>query len=309
MTEPRDPPDSDELAELLAEVRRIDVQSSRLVNTVLAGGYTSVFRGSGLEFDHVREYVEGDDPRSVDWNVTARVGRPFVKTYHDERELTVVFALDLSASMEGGYGPWSARQIAARICAVLALAAIRNDDKVGFLAFSDRVDAWIPPKKGAGHALRIIRDCLALPGSGRGSDLVPPLQLVSRVLHRRAVVFLVSDFLATGWARALRPCARRHEVIAVRLLAPELEPDAAAGLVRIRDPETGRACLVDWSSRRVREAYAERVAAWRQRTEDELARDGVDRMDVPIPRVRIKDPVARPILKFFRMRKARGAKR
>ncbi len=304
----REPPDPDELTELLAEVRRIDVQSRRLVDTVLAGGYTSVFKGAGLELDHVREYVEGDDPRHVDWNVTARVGRPFVKTYHDERELTVVFALDLSASMDGGYGPWSARRIAARVCAVLALAAIRNDDKVGFVAFDEGIEEWVPPKKGAGHALRIVRDCLVRRGRGHGSDLAPPLELLSRVLRRRAVVFLISDFLATGWSPALRPCARRHEVIAVRLLAPELEPDARAGLVRVRDPETGRAALLDWSSRRVREAYAARVAAWRTRTEDELARDGVDRMDVPIPRERVKDPVARPILKFFRMRQARGAK-
>src|SRR6187399_439244 len=169
-----------ELTELLKEVRRIEVQSRRLVTSVMAGGYTSVFRGSGVEFDDVREYVEGDDPRSVDWNVTARVGRPFVKKYVDERELTVLFLLDLSASMTGGFGPWSARQTAARVCACLALSATRNGDKVGMVAFSDRVDRYVPAQKGVGHALRIVRDALALPGTSKTSDPVPALEFVSK---------------------------------------------------------------------------------------------------------------------------------
>ena len=302
-----------ELAELLAEVRRIDVQSHRLVNNVLAGGYSSVFRGAGLEFDTVREYEEGDDPRSVDWNVTARVGRPFVKTFVDERELTVLFALDLSASMGGGFGVWSARQTAARVCACLALAAIRNNDKVGLVAFSEGVDKYVAPAKGVGHGLRIVRDCLALRGRGRGTQIAPALEFVSRVVRRRAVVFLVSDFLGGGWRDTLNICARRHDVIAVRLLAPELLPPAslsrAAGLLRVRDPETGAEAVLDWRSRKVRSAYADRVTAWREETEDDLNRAKVDRMDVPITRHLDKDMVARPILKFFRMREMRGAKR
>ena len=298
-----------ELAELLAEVRRIDVQSSRLVTQLMAGEYSSVFRGSGLEFEGVREYEEGDDPRSVDWNVTARMGRPFVKTYVDEREQTVLFALDLSGSMAGGFGFWSARQTAARVLACLALSAIRNNDKVGLVAFSEGVDRYVPPNKGVGHVLRIVRDCLALKGGGPGTDLAPPLEFVSRVVRRRAVLFLVSDFLADGWQHALSLCARRHDLIAVRLLTPELTPPEGAGLTRLRDPETGRATVVDWASRRVREEYAARVAAWRTRTTEELRRTGVDVMDVPISRARDTDLVARPILRFFRMRELRGAKR
>jgi len=297
-----------ELQELLEEVRRIDVLSRRLVNDVLAGGYTSVFRGAGLEFESVREYVEGDDPRKIDWNVTARMGRPFVKTYVEEREQTVLFLLDLSASMTGGFSHWSARQMAARIAACLALSAVRNDDKVGLIAFSEQVDKYVPPKKGVGHGLRIVRDCLALPGSSAKTDVAPALEFASRVIGRHAIVFVVSDFLTDGWQHALSLCARRHDVVAVRMLVPELTPPAT-GLLRVRDPESGREHVIDWRSRRVRAAYVERVAAWRSRTEDGLRRARVDLMDVDVPRGRDIDAVARPIVRFFRMREQRGAKR
>ncbi|MHC4953550.1 MAG: DUF58 domain-containing protein [Planctomycetota bacterium] len=297
-----------ELAELIEEVRRIDVQARRLVTDVMAGGYTSAFRGSGIEFDHVREYVEGDSPRMIDWNVTARMGRPFVKTYVDERELTVLFLLDLSASMAGGFSVWSARQMAARVCACLALAATRNNDKVGLIAFSDAVDKYVPPNKGIGHTLRIVRDCLALPGSSARTDMNPALGFAAQVVRRHAVVFLVSDFLADGWQRALGLCARRHDVTAVRLLTPELTPPDA-GLMRVRDPETSVVHVVDWQDRRVRESYAQRVAAHRRRVADDLRRANVDLMDVPISRDYDKNMVARPIMKFFRMREGRGAKR
>jgi uncharacterized protein (DUF58 family) len=297
-----------ELSELLEEVRRIDVLAKRLVTDVMAGGYHSVFRGSGIEFDRVREYVEGDSRRSVDWNVTARMGRPFVKTYVDERELTVLFLLDLSASMAGGFSHWSARQTAARICACLALSAVRNDDKVGLIGFSDAVDRYVPPKKGVGHALRIVRDCLALPGRSARTALEPALEFAARVLRRHAILFLVSDFLADDWQHALALCARRHDVIAVRLLTPELAPPEA-GLMRLRDPESGRERVVDWRDPNARAAYAGRVATRRSQVEDQLRRSKVDRMDVEISRGLDRDMVARPILKFFRMREQRGAKR
>jgi uncharacterized protein (DUF58 family) len=303
----------EDMLELLAEVRRIDVQSNRLVTNLLAGGYSSVFRGAGLEFEGVREYVEGDDPRSVDWNVTARVGRPFVKTYVDERELTVLFLLDLSASMGGGFGVWSARQTAARVCACLALSAIRNNDKVGLVAFSDAVDKYVPPKKGSPHVLRIVRDCLALRGSGPATDFAPALEFTTRLVRKRAVLFLVSDFLTGGWREALALCARRHDVVAVRLLAPELADPAsvppATGLMRVRDPESDRDTIVDWGSRRARDAFTARVDAWRVRTEEDLRRADVDLIDVPISRHPDPEMVARPIIGFFRMREQRGAKR
>jgi len=233
-----------------------------------------------------------------------------VKKYVDERELTVLFLLDLSGSMGGGFGVWSARQAAARVCATLALSAIRNNDKVGLIAFSGAVDKYVPPSKGAGHVLRIVRDCLALRGTSVRTDLGPPLEFASRVLRRRAILFLVSDFLTDGWQEALSLCARRHDLIAVRLLTPELGPgDGAAGMLRVRDPETGRAEVVDFGSARVRAAFEARVGAWREKVENDLRRAKVDRMDVPIPPYFDKDAVARPILGFFRMREKRGAKR
>jgi uncharacterized protein (DUF58 family) len=304
MEAPRD----QELAELLQEVRRIEVQSKRLVSDVMGGGYRSVFRGSGLEFDEVREYEVGDDPRTVDWNVTARAGRPFVKKFVDERELTAVFLLDLSASMNTGAGSWSARQMAARICACLALAAVKNSDKVGLIAFDRSVQKYVPPRKGTRHAMSIVRDCLALPAEQPGTDLSSALDLASRVLHRRTTLFLLSDFFDHNWHDALALCARRHDLIAVRLQVPELAMPPT-GLARLRDPETGHSMIVDWNHRKARQAYTARVAAWQTKTAHQLRRAKVDLMDVPVPWTADPNAVARPILKFFRMRELRGAKR
>ncbi|MAG54994.1 MAG: DUF58 domain-containing protein [Planctomycetes bacterium] len=297
-----------ELKSLLEEVRRIEVQSKRLVTEMMAGGYSSVFRGSGIEFEEVREYVDGDDPRSVDWNVTARVGRPFVKKFVDERELSMLFLLDLSASMSGGFGCWSARQAAARVCACLGLSAVKNDDKVGLIAFGDDVEKFVPAKKGAAHVLRIIRDCLWLPDAAGKTDLAPPLELALRAVRGRSVLFLVSDFLTSGWAEALSRCALRHDVIAVRLLLPEMTPPER-GLVRVRDPESGEVHLVDFGDRQARDAYGSRVAAWRSETDTVLTRLRVDRIDVSIPRTHDPDAIARPISRFFRMREQRGGRR
>jgi uncharacterized protein (DUF58 family) len=293
-------------------VRRIEVQTRRLVRDVMAGGYLSVFRGAGIEFDKVREYAEGDDRRAVDWSVTARMGRPFVKTYVDVRETTVVFLVDLSASMRGGFGVWSARQTAARLVACLALSAVRNGDKVGLLAFTDRVESWVPPRKGAGHALRIVRDCLALPAAGKGTDLVPPLDFLARVVRKKAVAFLVSDFLFPDspdrWKPALARAARRHDVVAVRLGLPEAEP-LGRGLLRVRDPERGGRSVLDGRSPAARAAWAGEALGRRLDAEEALRRCRVDRMDVSVPREPGRDVIAEPILRFFRMREERGTKR
>lgn len=298
----------DELAGLLAEVRRIEVQSTRLVTGTMAGSYASVFRGAGVEFDEVREYVEGDDPRQIDWNVTARVGRPFVKKYVDERELTVVFVLDQSPTMRGGFGPWSARQIAARVCATLAFSAARNHDKVGLVACGDGAPRFVRPANGRGHALRIVRDVLALPDASRSVDLAPALDRVAHTLRRHAIVFVLSDFLAFAPSAALDLCARRHDVVAVRLGLPELDAPAL-GLARMRSADGAASVLVDWSHARVREAYASRVRQWRERCEAALRRARVDVLDVPVPAVHGKDVVGPALMRFFRMRELRGAKR
>jgi uncharacterized protein (DUF58 family) len=298
-------PQDAELAELLEEVRRIEAQSRRLLREILVG-YTTVFRGRGIEFDSVREYEPGDDPRTVDWSVTARTGRPFVRKYIDERDLTLLFLMDVSASMDAGFGWWSPRQLAARVCACLALSAVHANDRIGLLAFGERVESQVPAKKGLGHALRIVRDCLTLRGGGR-SDLATALDHAAGVLRKRAVVFLVSDFLATGWQRSLFACARRHDVIAVRLSPPEREPPLR-GLLRVRDPETQQTSLADFGNARVRADYRERVTTFRRQTDADLLRAGVDVMEVPLPWDRDPQAVVRPIRAFFRMRELRGAR-
>jgi uncharacterized protein (DUF58 family) len=297
-----------DVAALVAEVRRIDLQSRRLVTDAMTGGYTSVFRGAGIEFDRVREYVEGDDRRSVDGAVTARMGRPFVRTYVAERERTVVFLVDLSASMRGGFGAWSARETAARVVACLALSAVRSRDRVGLVGYGDGVRAFVPPAKGAGHALRVVRDCLALAPHGRATDPGPALDLVARGLRRHAVVLWISDFLSGPIPPALRLCARRHDLVAVRIVPPEAATPPR-GLLRVVDPESGRAALVDFGSRRVREAYVDRVAARSAEVDEALRRAGVDRVDVAVPRAPSREAISRPLLAFFRMRERRGAKR
>ena len=295
--------------ELLAQVRRIKVRTNRMVSDVMAGGYSSVFRGSGIEFDEVREYAEGDDIRAVDWNVTARAGKPFIKKYVEERELTVLFLLDLSGST--GFGTVrrkpgarvrSVRETAAEFCACMSLAAARNNDKAGLIGFSDRIERYVPAKKGSQHVLRLIREALSLRGAGRGSDLAGALDYAARVQRKRAVIFLISDFFDSGYAKALRRLAQRHDLIAVRIHDPHTRELPNAGLLHLRDMESGAATWVDSGSRRVRAAYAESMRRWDQAFRDDLRRSRVDSMEIH-PEASIADP----ILKFFRMRELRGA--
>ena len=309
---PTEPPTAAErLGDVLAEVRRIEVQSSRLVTDVLAGGYRSTFRGAGVEFSDVREYVEGDDPRSVDWNVTARIGRPFVKRFVEERELTVVFALDLSASMQAGFGAWSLAQTAARFCACLGLAAIANNDRVGLIAGSAAVERFVLPRKGAGHVLRIVRDCLLVRGRDVSTHLGALVARASSALRRRTVVFLISDFLDLGHEHELQLGARRHDLVAVRLCPRELI-DPPAALLRVRDPEDGqhgRRQLVDLGDARVRDAWLQRCARWRARGNEVFGRAHIDCIDIEVPVVPDVTAIARPILRFFKKRALRQVKR
>ncbi|MFM1872452.1 MAG: hypothetical protein RL398_1874, partial [Planctomycetota bacterium] len=261
--------------ELLAEARRIQVRADRAVTDVMAGGYSSVFRGSGIEFEEVREFAEGDDLRSIDWNVTARVGRPFVKKFVEERELTVMFLLDASASM--GFGtapPGSPRRAVAATAALfvgcVAFAAARNNDKAGLITFGERIEKYVPAKKGRRHVMRLIREACEPPAAGAGTDLAAALEYAGRVQRRRAIVFVVGDFYGADCRKELRLLAQRHDVIAVRIRDPfaagldRARGDVAAlpnvGLLHLADPETGATVLVDTASRRVRERVAER---WR----------------------------------------------
>lgn len=302
--------------ELLAEARRIQVRADRMVTDVMAGGYSSVFRGSGIEFDEVREFAEGDEMRSVDWNVTARVGRPFVKKFVEERELTVLFLLDVSASMAFGTSPpGSARRAVAATAALfvgcVAFAAARNNDKAGLITFGDRVQRYVPAKKGRNHVLRLIREACEPPLATGRTDLAAALDYAGRVQRRRAVVFVVSDFYGADCKRQLRVLAQRHDVIAVRIrdpLAAGLDRNGGEvpklGLLRLADPETGRVVEVDTGNRRVRERLAANWRAERQRVLELCRSTKVDLLDVPT-----EGSVADPLVRFFRMRELRGAKR
>ena len=299
--------------EMLRQVRRIQVRTDRMVTDVMAGGYTSVFRGSGIEFDEVREFAPGDDVRSVDWNVTARAGKPFVKKFMEERELTVMVVLDVSPSTTFGTEPQVAasnersrtvRETAALVCGCFAFAAARNNDKAGLVTFTDRIERYVPAKKGRRHVLRLIREAYAQEHEGRGTDLAQALDYAGRIQRRRSVMIVISDFFAPLAEKQLRVLAKRHDVIAVRIRDPHSERLPDAGLLRLRDPETGIEALVDSSSKRVRTEFEQRVADDRARFESVCKRASVDLMDVGT-----RGSVADPIVRFFRMRERRGGRR
>lgn len=277
-----DAPQRSDLATLLAEVRRIEVQAARFARDALSGGKHALFRGAGVEFADVREYAAGDDRRSVDWNVTARMGRPFVRRFVDERELRLLFLLDVSATMDGGFGALGLRGAAARVIASLALSAIESGDRVGLLAFDTSVRHYVRPEKGRRHALGVVRECLALPTGDGHADLGSALEVALRVLRRRSIVVLVSDCTNLVPSRALSAAARRHDLVAVRLLPPELFvlPPIATSL---RDPVSGKVRTVDGASPRVQAEYQRAVAAWREGVDQTLARVRVDCVDIELP--------------------------
>jgi uncharacterized protein (DUF58 family) len=241
--------------ELLAQVRRLTIRSRRAVEDVFAGAYRSAFRGRGLEFAEVREYVPGDDVRTIDWNVTARAGRPFVKRHEEERELTVVLALDCSASLAFGSRGRSKRETAAEAGALIALAASRSRDRVGLLLFTDRIELYVPPSKVRARALRVVRELLAFEPEGRGTDVGMALSFLARVLRRRAVVFLLSDWIAPPFDRELAFLGRRHELTVIAVRDPLEEDWPKAGLLTARDLETGRERVIPLGSAAARGSF------------------------------------------------------
>lgn len=287
--------------ELLRRIRRIEIRVRRLLNTTFLGDYHAVFRGRGMEFSEVREYLPGDDIRAIDWNVTARLGYPYVKQFVEERELTVLLVVDVSASGVFGSGGQSKIEVATEIAALLAFSAIRNNDKVGLVAFTDRVEKFIPPRKGRDHVLQVIRELLYLHPEGRGTDIAPALSYVNQVQRRKGVVFLISDFFTTGYESALRVTNRRHDVIAVTLSDPREHTLPDAGLVTLEDAETGAAVTIDAADPGVRQAYFVRAAELRAQRVGTLAGVGVDRIDVATDRSYVE-----PLLGFFRARARRN---
>lgn len=287
------------------KIRLIEIQTSKAVDDVLAGEYSSVFKGSGMEFEEVREYAPGDEIRSIDWNVTARMGRPFVKRYVEERELTVWLLVDLSAS--GAFGSLSQlkNEAAAEFCALLAFAAIRNNDKVGLIVFTDRVELSIPPSKGRTHVLRLIRELLRFEPEGRGTDLAVALEYLGRVTHKRGVVFLVSDFLSPGVlaeqsGKQLRVLARRHDLIAVTVGDRRERELPDVGLIELEDAETGECVLIDTSSARVRRDYAADARGRSAERQSFFRSTGIDEVEVMTGQDYVRD-----LRKLFRRREGR----
>jgi uncharacterized protein (DUF58 family) len=286
--------------ELLKKIRRIEIRTSHTVNDVFAGQYHSAFKGRGMEFEEVREYRIGDDVRTIDRNVSARYGKPHVKVFKEERELTVFLLADMSSSHEFGTAEQFKRELAAEVGATLAFSAIRNNDKVGLLCFTDRVERFVPPRKGPNHVLRIIRELLYLKPEGRGTDIAAAFEHLNRTTHRRAVVFLISDFQAAGYENALRIARRRHDVVCISVAdRRELElPDV--GLIELLDAETGETVLVDTSSRAVRQQYALRAAGFTNDRDTLLRRLKLDSIEV-----RTGESYVEPLTRFFRSREAR----
>ena len=296
-------------ADVLAAVRRIQMRARRAVDDVLAGQYLSTFRGVGMEFDEVRVYAPGDDVRTIDWNVTARTGVPHIKRFHEEREQTVLLVVDVSGSAQFGSGERSREEVAAELCAVLALAATVNDDKVGLLLHDTDVARYVPPKKGRRHVLRVIREVLTHDARGTGTRLDLALAYARRVQRRHATVFVVSDFLIDDAAHedlrvALSIAARRHDVVGIALEDPREAELPAVGLVELGDLETGERVLVDTSSRQVREAWAARAVERARKRRETLRRAGVDEIVVDVR----GDWVA-PLVRFFRKRTGRARAR
>jgi uncharacterized protein (DUF58 family) len=286
--------------DILKRVRELEIRTRRAVKDILAGQYSSVFKGRGIEVSEVRDYEPGDDVRTIDWNVTARFGHPFVKRFIEERELTVILAIDGSASGHFGTADMWKSERTAEVAALLAAAAIRNNDKVGLVVFTDRVEKHIRPQKGRSHVLRVIREALFFKPDGTRTKITAALEHISHVQKRRAVVFLISDFLDTGYNDMLAAAARRHDLVAVSITDPRERTLPRAGLVTLEDAATGNAVVVDTSSRSVREAF-EREARRREANRTKLfRRAGID--EIPLTS---DEPVLAALLQFFRAREGR----
>ena len=282
-----------DVKELMAKVGKIRILTNRLIDDQLSGDYHSTFKGQGVEFDEVRPYVPGDDVRTIDWNVTARAGAPYIKRFSEERELTILFLVDVSGSQGYGSCGRTKSELAAEVSALLALTALRNQDKVGLALFSDRIVKYIPPRKGRDSVMRLAREVLAAgEGAQGGTDLAEALKFLNGVQKRRAVVFLVSDFMASGRGatglggleKMIRASSRRHDMIAVTVRDPAESELPDAGLIELVDPETGDVALVDTSSARVRREFAENARRDREELDGFLRRSGIDTLSLSTDR-------------------------
>ena len=287
--------------EIFKQVRRIQITTSRMVTDVFAGQYQSVFKGRGMEFDEVREYQPGDEIRSIDWNVTARTGRPYVKKFVEERELTVMLLLDMSLSCSFGTVKQLKSKLAAELCSLLAFSAIQNNDRVGLIIFTDRIEKFIPPRKGLSHVLRVIREALYFKTEGSRTNIKATLEYLGKITSRRTVTFIVSDFYDSDFKKALSIANKRHDIITVTITDPlEIElPNI--GIVRLDDPETGESYLIDTSSAGLRKNYHKKSLQRFQERKKLFQSISVDSIDI-----RTDVPYSKKLITFFKMKIGRA---
>jgi uncharacterized protein (DUF58 family) len=286
--------------ELLRKVRKIHITTSRMVTDAFAGHYQSVFKGKGIEFDEVREYLPGDDIRTIDWNVTARMGYPYVKKFVEERELTVIFLLDLSLSCHFGTVNQLKSQLAAELCALLSFSAIKNHDRVGLVAFTDRVEKFIPPGKGVQHVLRMVRDALFFRPESKGTNIPLALEYLNRLFPRKTLTFILSDFYPANFQKPLSIVSKRHDIVAISLVDPLELNLPRVGLMQLEDAETGQTFLVDTSHEKSRESYmrmAREIGEERKKLFRSIPIDHID--------IRTDVPYLPALINFFRMRERR----
>jgi uncharacterized protein (DUF58 family) len=289
-----------ETAELLKKVRAIEIRTRGFVNQIFSGEYHSVFKGRGMAFSEVREYQFGDDIRSIDWNVSARFNHPFVKVFEEERELTVILLVDVSGSGDFGTVRQLKRDTAAELCAVLAFSALKNNDKVGVIFFSDIVEKFIPPKKGRSHVLRILREVIDFRPERRSTNIAGGLRFLTGAIKKRSIVFLISDFIDEGYEDALKIAGKKHDLVGIKLYDPREADLPPVGLMRTVDSETGETMWVDAGDRGVREAYARWWRAAEEARIRTFRRSGLDEI-----RIRTDQPYVKPLMMFFRMREKR----
>lgn len=283
--------------ELIRKIRKVHFKSARLVNTMMSGQYRSVFRGSGIEFEEVREYFPGDEVKSIDWKVSARLGRPYIKRYREERELVVTLLVDMSASGNFGTADRLKRETAAETAAILAFNAIRNNDRVGAILFTDQVEKYIPPKKGAAHVWRLIREIFSFEPARTGTDIHEAVAWLGRVSRKRTVAFLISDFLDHQFDRPLRVVSRKHELIGVLLSDPGDFVLPEAGILCVRDFETGQTVLLDASDERTRLRFAEQKMRSYRKTLDLLRASDIDCIEMSTT-----EEVADVLIRYFHIR-------
>jgi len=287
--------------EILKKVRRIEISTRRVVNDLFSGEYHSTFKGQGMEFEEVRQYQPGDDIRLIDWNVTARTGQPYIKKFREERELSVVLLVDASSSGAFGTRERFKSETAAELCALLAFSAIKNNDKVGLIIFTDKIEKFVPPKKGKAHVLRLIREILYFKPQGIGTDISGAVQYMNRVIKRRSVVFLISDYLSEGFYRPLQIANNKHDVIAIKISDPRETTFDDFGLIELQDAETGEVILVDTGSREFRKEFAARA----QEDNSNLKR-GFQLANLDFINIRTDQSYIVPLINFFKMRERRA---